>query len=73
MEIWLVRLAREAAKQPIIRAKRLLAKVKNWGGGLNPPSSPGSTALVRAFSSLCRALSAVSLSQVWEIGVNINN
>ena len=29
-------LAREAAKQPIIRAKHLHAKVKNWGG-LKPP------------------------------------
>ena len=34
-------LAREAAKQPIIRAKRLRAKVKNWGA--SPP--PGSATL----------------------------
>ena len=35
----------EAAKLPIIRAKHLRAKVKNWGG-VSPPSPPGSAALV---------------------------
>ena len=38
-------LAREAAKQPIFRAKHLRAKVKNWGGAKAPLAPPGSAAL----------------------------
>ena len=40
-EIWLGGLAGETAKQPIIRAKRLRAMVKNWRGA----KAPGSAAL----------------------------
>ena len=40
-KIWLGGLVREATKHPIIHAKRLRVKVKNWG-------APGSTALVYA-------------------------
>ena len=43
-EIWLGGLTQEAAEEPIIRAKRLRAKVMQELGG-SPPSPPGSVTL----------------------------